>query len=158
MIETTDGVGIEFLHNCVTCITLARTGLRLKVSANISTFNGITAFTEHFYGVLDVLPTQSKEILTGKTFSSNEQPAASRAKHISISHKAPHTTYKEHLGRKVLDVKKGESTMRFVSIHSLILSIESTFKKLFGDGWILVGSNYEPWEEYKEEIISVYGN
>lgn len=157
MINTKDGVGIEFTRQNKKCITIPRIGIKLKVAGSVNTYGTIVIFSEHFYGYLDVLPCQCKEIESGKTFSSYNQPQSSRGKNINVTHRSQITTYKHnHLDKKVVDIRKGDETMRFPTVQECISHIESTFTSLFGLGWELVGSNYEPWAEYKNEIIEVY--
>lgn len=157
MIEITDGVGIEFIFQDKKCITLPRSGMTAKVTANISTYGTITPFASHFYAYLDVMSCQCKEIDTDKLFISNNKPKASSGKRVTVYHNSPVTTYAYHQDRKIVDLKKGAKTRRFDTIIECIESIESTFTSLFDSEWTLVGSNYEPWEEYKNEMTEVYG-
>jgi hypothetical protein len=160
MISPEQGVGIVFEYNGNKCITLPRTRkYDLYVQVNVHTFKGSVVFAEHFYASLNVSNLSCKIIgdKSDRMFISNMQPEESKFKRIDIFAPAMGNIYGESFGVRELEIRKGCPTIRFESIKDCIEAIESTFKEEFsGEPWVLSGSNYEPWEEAKLQLIKLY--
>lgn len=159
MISPDKGVGIKFEYNGDKCITLPRTGFDLDVRAEVFSYIGQCFNAVHFYASLHISDLSCIIIgeKTDRTFSSNIQPKESSFRRIDVLAPAKQDTYSTTYGRKWLDVGKGCPTSRFDNIEDCIEAVELTFRENFDpESWVLSGSNHEPWDEAKAELIKEY--
>jgi len=154
------GCGIKYIDLCDVERITQNAEVPRKVRLKINTWMGGYDYNaKHFYAVFSVPGLEYED--EGSLVHSSDMPDKSKAFEFDVTRVAKKSEWGMDpiLGRKRIEVRKGQNTRGFWTLEDVRKAVKKSFKRIFGEGWVLVGqfgrTAEEEFRNYEEDSVYV---